>query len=156
MKRTVLRAIFVCLALSLAGLLTWNILLRPPKDVADLLTPILDAGLRADDFKHGRGSPAWKVEDGLDRLVKNQSAAADTASVILLDYRLGEHNAETQLCAVTSRGARIMPLLTRYQQRPAGLLKPQYELLKLPRESREFVYHEVFSAVAKGEVVGCD
>jgi hypothetical protein len=137
-------------------MITWNVLLWPAKDVADLLTPILDAGIRADDSKYDRDSPAWKVEDGLDRLVKNKSTAADTASVILLDYRLGEHNAETQLCAVTSRGSRIMPLLARYQHRPAGLLKPQYELLKLPRESREFMYREAMSAIERGEVVGCD
>ena len=142
---------FIGLALVLRSLFP-----RPPVDVARLLRPILDARMQSDDSNFERGSPNRKLEDGLDEPVKNQSAAADVASVILLDYYLGEHNGEAQLCSVTSRGRRILPLLTQYQHHPAGLLKPQYELFKLNKRERDSIYQTALDAVQKGQSVGCD
>jgi hypothetical protein len=112
--------------------------------------------IRADDAHYSRGSPNWDLEDRLDRLANDQSLAADTASVVLLDYYLGEHNGEMQICAVTKRGKRVLPLVMRYRQRRAGLFRPWYLTLRLNQEERSFMYDTVLDAIHKNQVLGCD
>jgi hypothetical protein len=98
---------------------------------------------------------ASELEGRLDALTNDQSPAADEASVILLDYHLGEHNAELQLCAVTKRGKRVLPILAKYEGRPAGLIKPQYALLRLNKQSRKSMYREALVAIRNGQQL-CD
>jgi hypothetical protein len=88
------------------------LLSRPPRDAAELVIPILDANLAYGGSESN--SDANRLEDRLDSLIKNQTPSGDEASVVLLDYYLGEHNAELQLCSVAARGNRILPILTRY------------------------------------------
>jgi len=155
MKRIVFLAT-VCVLGGALALASKSLFPRPLKEVAGLIEPILYERLRADDYHYERGSPAWNLGEDLEKLTKNDSAAADTASVILLDYYLGEHNGETQISAVTSRGNRILPLLLRYRQHPAGLLKPWYAGLRLSRQERESMYETTVDAVRNGKVIGCD
>jgi hypothetical protein len=155
MKRMVF-AVIASVSVVVLGVLLRSLFPRPPKEAADLIDPILYERIRADDSHHARGSPAWNLEEDLERLTKNNSAAADTASVILLDYYLGEHNGEAQICAVTSRGSRVLPLVLTYRQHPAGLLKPWYAGLRLNREERESMFEIVLDAVRNGKIVGCD
>jgi len=155
MKRIIL-AVAICLILVMVAVAVKSLLPRPPKEVGNLVAPILDARLRADDSQYEPGSPAWKVEELLDQLVKDRSASAGVASIILLDYYLGEHNGETELCAVTSRGTAVLPLVIRYREHPFGLLKPQYELLKLNRQERDFMYQQALESLRSGKPFGCD
>lgn len=129
---------------------------RPPRQAAALIAPILQDRMRADDAHYGRGSPEWEMEDKLEQLTKDHSSAADIALVILLDYYLGEHNGETQLCAVTSRGNRVMLLLIRYRVHKAGLLKPWYWGIALNREERESMYKTALEAIQQGKIIGCE
>ena len=155
MKRAILLTL-VGLVILVFAFVVRSLFPRPPREAADLLKPILDARMRADDSDYSRGSANWTLEEDLDGLVKNRSAAADVASVILLDYYLGAHNTEGQLCSITSRGRGILPLLIQYQQHPAGLLRPQYELFRLNKQGRDSAYREAIEAVQKGQPIGCD
>jgi hypothetical protein len=129
---------------------------RPPRDAAKLIGPILHDRIRADDAHYAPGSPNWDLEDRLDRLANDQSPAADAASVILLDYYLGEHNGEMQICAVTKRGARVLPLVTKYRKRRSGVLSLWYLTLRLNQEERNFMYDTITEAIRKNQVLGCD
>jgi hypothetical protein len=93
MKRIVSLAIVSMIAMVLA-LVATKLFPRPPKEAAALVEPILYERLRADDYHHDQGLPAWNLAGHLEKLTTDKSAAANTASVILLDYYLGEHNGE--------------------------------------------------------------
>ena len=85
MKRALSLGILAILLIG-AGVVTWSMFPRPPKGAADVLRPLLDARMRANDSDFSRGSANWKLEEGLTTLSKDQSADADIASVMLLDY----------------------------------------------------------------------
>lgn len=129
---------------------------RVPREVREQIEPILRDRIHADDSHYERGSPNWDMEERLDRLTNNQGAAADFASVILLDYYLGEHNGEAQLCSVTARGPRVLPLLQRYRKHPAGLISPWYATLRLKRTERAYMYDLAQTSIERHETVGCD
>lgn len=129
---------------------------RPPRDAARLIGPILYDRIRADDSHHSRGTPSWDLDDRLENLAKDQSPAADSASVILLDYYLGEHNGEMQICAVTKRGRKVLPLVMKYRQHRAGLFRPWYLTLRLKEKERNFMYDMAVEAIEKNQVLGCD
>ena len=153
------KAVILVAALVVLGGVLWVAIVslpRPPKNAAKLIQPILYDRIRADDAHYSAGSPNWDLEDRLERLATDKSPAADAASIILLDYYLGEHNGETQVCAVTSRGAKVLPLLEYYRQHRAGLLRPWYVTLRLNREERESMYETVLSAIKDNKVLGCD
>jgi hypothetical protein len=111
-KKMVIRiALVLGLAILLGGVVGAGLALlpRPPRDAAELVIPILDANLFYGWSESN--SDANRLEDRLDSLIKNQTPSGDEASVLLLDYYLGEHNAELQLCSVAERGNRILPIL---------------------------------------------
>jgi len=74
---------------------------------------------------------------------------------MLLGYYLGEHNGEMQLCIVTSRGERVLPLVERYRAHPARILKPQYESMRLRSESQNVLFDQAIEAI-RNRRVGCD
>jgi hypothetical protein len=153
MKRFILIAVA---ALLMATIVVTAILrsFRPRKEVAGLVENVLDLGLVAgqNDFGGREGS---RLEDSLEQLCKDPSNAADEASVILLDYYLGEHNAELQECAVTIRGTRILPMLERFQRSASKPWKLRYLLMRLPRRSREFLHKDAIDAIRQGKIL-CD
>lgn len=155
LKRIVL-PMGILLILCFAGLVLKYMLPRPPQLAAELIAPILRDRIHADDAHYSAGSPEWDLEERLEGLTKNTSSAADVASVILLDYYLGEHNGETQLCAVTSRGPRVMPLLAKYRNHRAGLLRPWYLGIALNKDERESMYATAADAIQHGKIIGCE
>lgn len=155
MNRIVL-GLSVVVFLVAASLITAEMLPRPPKQAAALIGPILRDRMRADDAHYSPGSPEWDLEDRLEQLAKNDSPAADTAAVILLDYYLGEHNGEMQLCAVTRRGVKVLPLLEKYRSHKSGLLRPWYWGVALNRSERASMYVTAVDAIQHGKVIGCE
>jgi len=130
---------------------------RPRSSAERILEPILDLGAaaHATGFSYEKDSPARKLEDSLERLAKDPSPAADEASAMLLGYYLGEHNGEMQLCIVTSRGQRELPLVERYRSDPPSILKPQYESMRLRSESRNVLFDQAIDAI-RNRRVECD
>lgn len=152
MKRKLFRVLFVIgIALLLVAVVGSAIVLlpRPPRDAAALIIPILDA-----DFAYGwseSDSDADRLEDRLDDLTRNQTPAADQASVLLLDYYLGEHNAELQLCSVTKRGNRVLPLLAKYRNHRLGAPKLRYAISRLDERARGSMYQMALDAIHAGK-----
>lgn len=154
-KRLIFLA-FAGIAALVAGFFMDAMLPRPPAAAAKLMRPILKARMRWDDSDYSPGSAGRQMEDGLQQIANDPSPAADVASVILLDYSLGAHNAETQLCSVTRRGPRILPMLRQYREHPVGVLRLQYQLFKLNGRERNSMYDEATESIQRGEIVGCE
>ena len=144
-------ALVLGLAILLGGVVGAGLALlpRPPRDAAELVIPILDANL-AYGWPESN-SDANRLEDRLDSLIKNQTPSGDEASVLLLDYYLGEHNAELQLCSVAERGNRILPILTRYRQHRPGSPKLRYVISRLNERERDSMFEMAIDAIHSGK-----
>jgi hypothetical protein len=156
MKRKIIRFVGALgLTVLLAGIVGAGMILipRPPREAVDLMIPILDANLAWGWSQSD--TDAGKLEDRLEDLIKNQTRGADEASVLLLDYYLGEHNAELQLCSVTERGSRVVPILTRYRQHRVAVPKLRYAVSRLNRRERDSLYRMATDALHSGKQL-CD
>ncbi len=151
MKRWILISIVVTIAVTLLVSAMFR-LFRPRDEVAVLVENVLDLAIVASN-KDFEGSDAVRLDERLEHLTKDKSRAAEEASTILLNYSLGEHNAELQECAATIRGVEVIPMLKKYRQNPPMPWKARYLLLKLPRESREFMYDTALDAIQHGKVL---
>lgn len=152
MKKKVLRIVLVlALVLFLTVFVEAAIALlpRPPHEAAELMIPILDAYLAYSWSESD--SDAEKLDTQLDTLSKDQRFVADQASVLLLDYYLGEHNAEVQLCSVTKRGSRVMPILMKYRRHRLGVPKLRYALSRLTKRERDALYQMAMDAIHSGK-----
>jgi hypothetical protein len=49
-----------------------------------------------------------------------------------------------------------LPLLLKYRQHRAGVIKPWFLTLRLNREERDSMYETCINAVRSGKVIGCD
>jgi len=153
MKRWILITVSLVIVLTLLVAALFR-LFRPSDEVAGIVENILDLTIAAswNDFE---GPAAVRLDKKLDDLAKDKGIATAEAFVILLDYYLGEHNAEIQQCAVTSRGQEILPLLRKYHEKPARPWKVRYLLLRLPAKSRESMYNMAFDEIQHGRSL-CD
>jgi len=156
MKRKIIRFVgAVGLTVLLAGIVGAGMVLipRPSHEAAELMIPILDANLAWGWSQSD--ADADKLEGRLEDVIKNQTRGADEASVLLLDYYLGEHNAELQLCSVTERGSSVLPILTRYRQHRVGVPKLRYAVSRLNNRERESLYQLATDAIHSGKQL-CD
>lgn len=96
------------------------------REVARLLVPILDAhdAVRqwrksAERFKPENNGYYTELEervgDALYSLFANNSAAADEASVVLMDYYIGEHSGHEYGDDLSRRGKRLLPYLRKHR-----------------------------------------
>ena len=127
---------------------------RPRSEVAVLVENVLDLAIVA-GYKDFEGPEGVRLDKKLEDLAKDKSGAAEEASIILLAYSLGEHNAEVQECAATIRGPKVVEMLKKYRRMPPVPWKPRYLVLKLPKESRESMYDTALDAIQHGKVL-CD
>ena len=95
------------------------------RKVARLLVPILDAHVAWDQwlkgtewFKPENGHTAElreRTDDALYSLFADNSAAADEASIVLMDYYIGEHSAHEFGDDLSRRGKRLLPYLPKHR-----------------------------------------
>ena len=95
------------------------------RKVARLLVPILDAHVAWDQwlkgtewFKPENGHTAElreRADDALYSLFADNSAAADEASIVLMDYYIGEHSAHEFGDDLSRRGKRLLPYLPKHR-----------------------------------------
>ena len=101
------------------------------------------------------GKEDWpiKEEEQLERVMASQSPASDEASVLLLDYYLGEHPSEELVINLTQRGKRVLPYLEKYRNHPAYPVRPDFWLAKLDRSTRNMMYDDVTKMIREGKVL---
>jgi len=114
---------------------------------AELVTPVLSSRWDATD------SGLARTEDLLERALKNNTDAGDQASVILLDYYLGEHNYESQIVNISQRGKRVLPYPVKYRNRPTLPLRPDFWLFGLYGIDRSRNYDEAIDIIRQGKVL---
>src|SRR5258708_23886525 len=114
MKRIVFLAT-VCVLGGALALASKSLFPRPLKEVAGLIEPILYERLRADDYHYERGSPAWNLGEDLEKLTKNDNAAAVTASLFHLDLCIRAHNSNNQIFPLKTLVHSSMLLLLVYR-----------------------------------------
>jgi hypothetical protein len=129
---------------------------RDHKKTVPLLAPILTS--RALAIAHPDDDVvAEAVGVPLARLLEDNSAEADQAVVMLLDYYLGEAYDEDVLHNVTLRGRRALPHLLRFStQRPSleGIDPPESIILSKDERDRRFTV--AIEHVKSGRVWGSD
>ena len=117
------------------------------REAAQLVTPVLSSRWDSSD------SGFVRTEDLLERVLKDNTDAGDQASVILLDYYLGEHNYESQIVNISQRGKRVLPYLVKYRNRPTLPLRPDFWLFGLYGIDRSRNYDEAIDIIRQGKVL---
>jgi hypothetical protein len=114
---------------------------------AKRVTPVLSSRWDSTDSGFAR------TEDLLERVLKDNTDAGDQASVILLDYYLGEQNYENQIVNITQRGKRVLPYLVKYRSHPVLPLRPDFWLFRFYGAERNRRYDEAIDMFRQGKVL---
>ncbi len=123
----------------------------PPKWQA-LITPVLKA--RCEAVKSEKDLPAAeydrKVSEEVKKVVDDTTETGDEATVILLDYWLGEGAGLPLGVEITERGKRLLPLLKKYRKEPPPLPTPcKYAILD--EDIRQAMFQQLTEMVEAGE-----
>ncbi len=123
----------------------------PPKWEA-LITPVLKA--RCEAVKSDKDVPAAeydrKVAQEVKKVLDDTTEVGDEATVILLDYWLGEGVGLPLGAEITQRGKRLLPLLKKYRKEPPPLPSP-CKYATLDEDIRQAMFQQITEMVEAGE-----
>jgi hypothetical protein len=130
----------------------------PPRDVQDLVKPILDRCAEAKVSLGERQNAAFyqaaRLTGGLFHM---RTKASDEALVVLMTFYIGESPGEDLVHQITVRGRRMLPLLLKYRNAHVFFSGRKYpSSLLLAPEAREEDFSNAINSVKAGKVFGED
>jgi hypothetical protein len=150
-----------CLVLAIAMTLqmtTVTTAIVPPRDVQELVTPILDIRAEAKASQGERQNAAfWQAAVLIGKLTDLKTHSSDEALVVLMNFYVGESPGEDVLHQVTVRGKRMLPLLLKYRNVHVIFSGRKYpsSLLLAPEVKKEN-FDDAIKSVRAGKVIGED
>ena len=130
----------------------------PPRDVQELVKPILDLCAEA-EASHGKSQNAavWQTGKLMGVLFQMTTRASDEALVVLMNFYVGESLGEDLLHQVTVRGKRMLPLLLKYRKARVIFSQREYpSSLLLASDVRKEGFDVAIKSVRAGKVFGED
>ena len=132
--------------------------LVPPRDVQELVKPILDLCAEATTSQSERQNAAvWQTGKLLGVLFQMKTKASDEALVVLMNFYVGESLGEDLLHQVTVRGKRMLPLLLKYRGAHVIFSSRTYpSSLLLAPDVRKENFDGAINSVRAGKIIGED
>ncbi len=130
----------------------------PPRDVQELVKPILDLCAEAKASQGERQNAAFlQIEKLMGMLFQMRTKASDEALVVLMNFYVGEASGEDLLHQVTVRGKRTLPLLLKYRTAQVVFSGRTYpSSLLLAPDVRKEDFDKTIRNVKAGKIVGED
>jgi hypothetical protein len=130
----------------------------PPRDVQELVKPILDVRAEAEGSQGEHQNAAFRQAAKLIGLVcQMRTEASDEALVVLMNFYVGEATGEDLLHQVTVRGKRMLPLLLKYRSAQVVFSDRKYpSSLLLTHEVKKEDFSNAINSVRAGKIVGED
>jgi hypothetical protein len=130
----------------------------PPRDVQELVKPILDVRAEA-KASHGEHQNAafWQAAKLIGVVCQMKTKASDEALVVLMNFYVGEAPGEDLLHQVTVRGKRMLPLLLKYRNAHVVFSDRKYpSSLRLAPDVRKEDFDDAINNVRRGNIIGED
>jgi hypothetical protein len=130
----------------------------PPRDVQELVKPILDicAEAKASQGEHQNGA-FWQAAKLIGTLTQMRTKASDEALVVLMNFYVGESTGGDVLHQVTVRGKRMLPLLLKYRNSQVVFSNRTYpSSLLLALDVRKQNFDDAINNVRAGKIIGED
>jgi hypothetical protein len=130
----------------------------PPRDVQELVKPILDLCVEA-KASQGERQNAQVFQYGklMGVLFQMRTKASDEALVVLMNFYVGESLGEDLLHQVTVRGKRMLPLLLKYRNAHMVFSNRKYpSSLLLAPDVRKEDFDDTINNVRAGKIIGED
>ena len=130
----------------------------PPRDVQELVKPILDLCAEATTSQGERQNAAvWQTGKLMGVLFQMRTTASDEALVVLMNFYVGESLGENLLHQVTVRGKRMLPLLLKYRSAHVIFSSRRYpSSLLLAPDVRKENFSNAINSVKEKRVLGED
>jgi len=130
----------------------------PPRDVQELVKPILDVRAEAEAAPGERQNAAfWQAAGLIGALFQMKTKASDEALVVLMNFYVGESTGEDLFHQVTVRGKRMLPLLLKYRNAQVVFSDRKYpSSLLLTHEVKKEDFSNAINSVRAGKVIGED
>ncbi len=126
------------------------------RDVAKLVTPILDTRLDSEQCS-SKDVSFNNAERLLGQLFKLQTSASNEALAVLLNFYLGESADAELLHEITKRGPKMLRILERYKATIPVFRNRRYPpCLSLERSTITKTFDQAVEAIQSGKVVGED
>ncbi len=130
----------------------------PPRDVQELVTPILDLCAEARASQGERQNAAfWQAAKLIGKLTQMRTKDSDEALVVLMNFYIGESTGGDVLHQVTARGKRMLPLLLKYRSGQVVFPNRTYPgSLLLAPDVRKEDFDDAINNVRAGKIIGED
>jgi hypothetical protein len=130
----------------------------PPRDVQELVTPILYIRAEAEASQGDRQNAAfWQAARLIGKLTDMKTQSSDEALVVLMNFYIGESPGADVLHQVTVRGKRMLPLLLKYRNAHVTFSGRKYPAsLLLPPEVKKEDFDDAIKSVRAGKIIGED
>jgi hypothetical protein len=157
MTRQRLKILILTIALTLQAA-TVAAEIVPPRDVQELVKPILDLCADAKASQGERQNAAvWQTGKLMGALFQMRTKASDEALVVLMNFYVGEASGEDLLHQVTVRGKRMLPVLLKYRNAHVVFSKRTYpSSLLLASDVRKENFDDAINNVRAGKIIGED
>jgi len=130
----------------------------PPRDIQQLVTPILDLCAEAKTSQGEHENAAfWQAAKLIGTLIQMKTKASDEALVVLMNFYVGESTGEDVIHHVTVRGKRMLPLLLKYRNAHLVFSEHKYpSSLLLAPDVRKGDFDVAIDSVKTGKIFGED
>ena len=145
----------IALTLPMAGMAH---AILPPRDVQEMLKPILDLHAEAESAQGERRQVLfWQCEKLTADLLQMRTKSSDEALVVLMNFYVGESLQADLVHSVTVRGRRMLPLLVKYRSAHVTFSRRKYpSSLLLAPDIRKQDFETAIKSVRAGKVIGED
>jgi hypothetical protein len=137
---------------------TTAIEVTPTHAAQDLVTPVLDLLAESKSAKGDRQQEMFfQAKKLLGQVIQSNAKASDEALAVLMRFYVGEATGSDLLHAVTTRGKRMLPLLSKYRNARVVFSRRKYPAsLLLAPDVTEEDFNEAIKNIKTGTVVGED
>jgi hypothetical protein len=130
----------------------------PPKEVHDIVEPILDLCVQAEMSRGEQQNDAnWRAAKLIGDLLQSKAKNSDEALVVLMNFYIGESTGGDLRHQISVRGKRMLPLLVKYRAARVSFPNRSYpSSILLEPDIRNRDFDEVIKYVRKGKILGED
>jgi hypothetical protein len=130
----------------------------PPRDVQELVQPILDLCADANASQGERQNAAvWQTGKLMSMLFQMKTKTSDEALVVLMNFYVGESLGEDWVHQITVRGKRMLPLLLKYRNARVIFSQRKYpSSILLAHDVKKEFFENAIESVTAGKVYGED